>query len=342
MKQALLHSRLVSGRTKDFGKAIPIPLNKNAALLYPGRGSRLISDLKDDEKPEQLVVLDGTWHQAKTLFRDVPCIGDLPRYHLSPEMPGEYRIRLEPTDTSLSTIEAVAQALSFLEPQTIGLEGLYHAFNTMIETQLAHPKASYDGTVLERRKQAKPNIPHQLIHNWNNLVLAYGESIGGERAMEARAQGIKRKPVFWVAQRLRNSETFACAIESGHTIDQQVLEHLRLDKTDFSNTLSSVEMRRRWLEFIQPHETLVVYNSSTLGLLKQVDIEMPSSLVLKAVKLDAGQANSSLECVLDACKLVPESNGLPGRAGKRLGGLLAYARHLKTIGEELDDNPMPE
>ncbi len=70
-----------------------LPLRDDVGLLYPGPHSELLGELPPHRRPSQLVVLDGTWHQAKTLYRDIPRLHHIPQYRLAPSSPGRYRIR---------------------------------------------------------------------------------------------------------------------------------------------------------------------------------------------------------------------------------------------------------
>ena len=114
--KALQNSKLLIDHTPGF--AAGLPLKPRAGLLYPGPEATLISDLRRDERPEQLVILDGTWHHAKTMVRDVAALRALPRYRLAPAAPSRFRIRREPSATALSTVEATVAALQVLEPET--------------------------------------------------------------------------------------------------------------------------------------------------------------------------------------------------------------------------------
>lgn len=59
-----------------------------------------------------VVVLDGTWSQAKALWWRNPWLLDLDRLLLRPKEAGIYgRVRREPTPLAVSTLEAVADAL---------------------------------------------------------------------------------------------------------------------------------------------------------------------------------------------------------------------------------------
>ena len=55
---------------RDGERALAFP--EGAALLYPGPEARDLATVPTDELPASLVVLDGTWHQAKSLYRDIP------------------------------------------------------------------------------------------------------------------------------------------------------------------------------------------------------------------------------------------------------------------------------
>src|SRR5690606_19385964 len=77
-----------------------------AILLYPGPGARDIL-AEPPAGPVTLVVVDGTWSQAKTLVRDNPILHALPRYAFATPEPSHYRIRREPRAEYCSTIEAL-------------------------------------------------------------------------------------------------------------------------------------------------------------------------------------------------------------------------------------------
>ena len=86
VRKALRNSHLLVGHTQEFA-AMCLPLQPRAGLLYPGPEARLISDVSPEQYPDQLVILDGTWHHAKTLFRDIPALHALPRFRLTPRFP---------------------------------------------------------------------------------------------------------------------------------------------------------------------------------------------------------------------------------------------------------------
>jgi len=65
-----------------------------------------------------LIFIDGNWKQAKTLWWRNPWLNRMNRLVLAPKAPSEYSsLRRQPRKECLSTIEAVGQAIDFLEPR---------------------------------------------------------------------------------------------------------------------------------------------------------------------------------------------------------------------------------
>jgi len=92
--RALAKSSLVFGTKKTIAQK-ELAIAPDAGLLFPSRDSIEIGELDPDQRPSQLVVIDGTWSQAKSLHRALPQLQSLPTYKLAPTQPGQYRIRLE-------------------------------------------------------------------------------------------------------------------------------------------------------------------------------------------------------------------------------------------------------
>ena len=327
VRKSLKNSRLLVGHAKSL-IATGLPFRPRAGLLYPGPAATLISDVPPDQRPDQLVILDGTWHHTKTLFRDIPALHDLPQYLLAPDAPGRYRIRREPDATSLSTLEATVAALRVLEPATSGFSQLLDAFETMVDRQLAHPKSQSGWRRNERRQQIGSNIPRALVGDLANVVVAYGESTSERRGDEPNL----RAPIYWVAQRLGTNERCALALKPEAPLPDSLLSHLELTERDFANALSGEEFRTAWARFLHPADTLVVYHQSTVRLLSHVRADIAKCLVLKSVSLNSGRASGTLDERLASAGLVSGPAEHPGRAGKRLAKAIALVRHLNALG----------
>jgi DTW domain-containing protein len=71
------------------------------------------------ERPQRLIVLDGTWRQVRRMLAATPNLGRLPRLSVSPR-PSGARLRAAPSPRALSTLEAMAGAVARLESPELG------------------------------------------------------------------------------------------------------------------------------------------------------------------------------------------------------------------------------
>lgn len=122
--------------------AIRAQLPERTALLYPTSGAHALETLPIAEQPHHLVILDGTWFHAKKIYDAHQWLHDLPHVRLRPSTPSGYRIRPEPRESHVATLEAIVYALRILEPQTTGLDGLLRSFAAMVDRQAAYTPAA--------------------------------------------------------------------------------------------------------------------------------------------------------------------------------------------------------
>ncbi|XP_015608994.1 DTW domain-containing protein 2 isoform X2 [Cephus cinctus] len=121
---ALEHGKCLTFRGKKF----PLPKHEglteilkdeNTVLLYPSPGAIALDELTpvgtNAQKPYNLVLLDGTWPQAKAIYHSSPALYFLRACKLVGVSTSEYVIRTQPTEGCLSTLETGALALSILE-----------------------------------------------------------------------------------------------------------------------------------------------------------------------------------------------------------------------------------
>ena len=110
------------------------------AVVFPDReaeGDGVTSRRGADVEPsaiEGIVVLDGTWSKAKTLWWRNPWLSKLNRMNLKPTQPSIYgRLRLEPRRDFVSTLEAVGLALTRLGEAPEIEAGLNRVFRTLVQ-----------------------------------------------------------------------------------------------------------------------------------------------------------------------------------------------------------------
>jgi DTW domain-containing protein YfiP len=320
----------VAWRPGEREEQPPRWLPEGTALLYPSPGARELSGLSPDERPRNLIVLDGTWHTAKTLYREKRWLHRLPHVRLTPRAPSRYRLRREPAADYVSTIEAIVEALCALEPETAGLNALLAAFDSMIDDQLAFVRRGAGSRHARRRRpEAQRRLPEALVSGLSRLVVVYAES------SRARCDA-ERELVQVTAQALGSQAAFQRHLRAAQGIPNPiVLGHMRLSPSDFEHADDLPRFRAAWREFLAAAgdpAIVAAWNQSTFDLLRAAGAELPAQLVLKsAYRARFGARHASLDDVIAAEALTPEPAALRGRAAWRVACAAAVARHLHGL-----------
>lgn len=303
----------------------PFRLPPGTGLLYPAPDALDLAVLPDTQRPAALVVLDGTWHHARTMYRDQRWLHTLPRYRFTPAAPSRYRIRREPDARYVSTIEAIVTALRVLEPETTGFDELLAAFDSMIDDQLRFVVAKPGRRrVVERRRPARA-VPRALVEARERLIVAYGES-GGTRTRGAHHRDI----VQWVAVRPHDGATFEALVRPRTPLDPHHVSMMGIEAARLDGGLSLDELRDQWARFARPGDVIAAWNQSTLDLLSTSGLVAGRTLLLKGAYCSlARRACGALEDVMAREGLRPVPTPFAGRARSRLGNALAVVQHLQ-------------
>lgn len=134
---------------------------KRWAVLFPDREAEGEQVTTRSGKPlevsevDGLIVLDGTWSKAKTLWWRNPWLNKLNRVSLKPKQPSIYgKLRAEPKREYVSTLESVAGALTLCGESAEIEAGLARVFRTLVQrvrdAKLVPPPA--------RRRPAPPRL----------------------------------------------------------------------------------------------------------------------------------------------------------------------------------------
>lgn len=138
----LTNSRIVSyGGGEPFDDAFI--RGDGTWLLYPGPNQPQLQPL-----PRRLIVLDGTFRQARRMYKKIPALRALPELALSAPCNLPHRLRHSPRADGLSTIEAIATALGQFENSNLA-ERLMTAYTEFVRRA--------DAT---RGRQRQPNTAH--------------------------------------------------------------------------------------------------------------------------------------------------------------------------------------
>jgi hypothetical protein len=117
-----------------LGSAAPAELAPERDVLVLDRKGKPVADQDAALKEiEGIVLLDGTWSQAKTLWWRNPWVLKAKRVVLNPRQPSRYGlIRREPRRDSLSTLESAGLALARIEGKPEIETALVESFERML------------------------------------------------------------------------------------------------------------------------------------------------------------------------------------------------------------------
>lgn len=316
--------------------AVPDWVPAGAGLLYPGPEAKELTSATAEGRPQALVVIDGTWHQARALFRDHAWLRELPRYRLTPTEAARYRIRREPRPNYRSTIEAIVQALEILEPELGEARGLITAFDGLIDDQIE--RAQKRRGRAPRKRELRPfgvrKMPVALVEGFDRLLLAYGEAARPESDPDGETE-----LVHWTALRLRDGATFDAVLRPNGGVPSDVrLGHLGLSASEVAGGISLAELRERWLAFVEPDDLLAAWNVRTLDLFAACMSLEPRGIGLKSVYRRMRGADGNLENVLESesAEELPAAwqaglSTVRGRARIRLANALRIVFFLRRL-----------
>lgn len=343
----LPHSQVAVGVDFSASAAVQAWLHDPAyppVLLYPGPDAVDLNEAPPPH-PVTLVVVDGTWHQARSLVRKNPVLRALPRYAFRPPRPSEYRIRREPREDYVSTIEALALALGALEGEPERFERMLAPFRAMVEKQLQFAAHSPGPRRRKQRRlasRAPSRLPALLAEP--NLVCVVGEANAWPHD---RALGRPPHPhelVHWVALRLDDGAAFEAVLAPRRPLSRSPMVHAGLSEHALRQGMSVESLGERWRAFVRPADVFCSWGTYATGLLEAEGISL-SGAPLEAS--DAAEACAASERHVDIRKVIGdvrrnrpgsleqlvEDLSLPhvprgqGRGGARLG-MLAVVTEL--------------
>ena len=337
----LKRSKVIVARTAARDLHAPLALPPRTALLYPRSDARDLETLPTAERPDHLLVLDGTWAHARTLYRRNPWLEALPHVRLSPETPSRYRIRREPRPDFLSTLESVLLALRVLEPDLEGLPGLLGAFDTMVDAQIAHTAHARRAGAGGRRRRLQPARRFAGLPRW--LGEAYGRAIGVyAEAMPARGRARGPRSLLQLsAVRWSTGEVFERLVVPQDGLPGEAeLASLGLRPGDFDGAVDGAALARDFAAFIGK-DPCVAWNGSTPSLIRDATgqshrlfLMMP---VVREIELRLGATRGEGPRSLDERSRVVAVSGdaasppaVRGRAADRLANLHQMAEWARA------------
>jgi len=260
-------STLVEGvALEEHPAVVPVLGRDDVALLYPGPDARSAAEWKA-RPPSVLVVIDGTWSQAKKLLEANPKIASLPRMSLEPETPGNYRIRKEPTAQHLATVEAVAMTLGILEGDTARFAQMLKPFDFMVDRQLEYEQHRNPRTH-KRPKRVHTSLPElvPLLEAPERAVIVYAEANNHSR--NDRAPGAPEL-IQLVAVRPATGAHFEAILKPRRPLGSRVPARLGIERELLLDGEEVSAFSSRWRAFLGDDAELCAWGHFSRDLLQR-------------------------------------------------------------------------
>jgi DTW domain-containing protein YfiP len=322
-------------------------------LLYPGDSARDI--LRDPPPgPVTLVVVDGTWSQARTVVRDNPVLQALPRYAFATPEPSHYRIRREPRAEYVSTIEALMHVLGALEGDPARFRRLLDPLCAMVEAQLACQASAPRRGIRHVRRSRPPRrrIPDAVACRFDDLVCVVGEAnawpyrgaADGGEPPELRGdrggrggRGARRdrdELVHWVAHRVATGETFDLVVAPDGPLSPSTAFHIDLAEHAIRGGAPRRELGPQFARFARPTDLWCAWGHHGIDLALAAGLAPAERLDLRdEARRLANRKLGSLEAWAAAFG-PPPAPLASGRAGRRLALLVQLVRAWRTEAAE--------
>lgn len=302
---------------------------ESVAVLFPGEDALPVEAARE-RPPETLIVVDGTWPQARKIVTRNPLLAGLPRIGFVPRRPSNYRIRSEPADHCVSTIEAVVEILGILEGDSARFDTMLRAFEYMVDTQLE--RQSTRTSPNRRRIYFGPWRPplelRALAERFEHLVLFYGEA-------NAHPEGtdFPSELVHAVACRPATGERFEAIIAPELPLARSTPLHVELPEEALLAGEPRARALARFEAFLRPDDELAVWTTFALDLLWAGGVaRRPAHNVrLAAARALKGKAGG-VEQAVELLRGPDLPLWAPGRAGRRIRALEAVVRELVARG----------
>ncbi len=328
LPQAELHVGVTWGEHEALARALADPA-RPPILLYPGPGARDI--LRDPPPgPVTLVVVDGTWSQARTVVRDNPVLHALPRYAFAAPEPSQYRIRREPDAAYVSTIEALMHVLGALEGDPARFRALLDPFNAMVDAQLAHQARESRARWRQPRDAGppRPRLPAEITERWDDLVCVVAEANAWPYTADS---GRADELVHLVAERVASGERFDVVAAPAGPLSPSTCFHTGLAADELGAGASLAAVVAGFAAFVRPADIVCAWGHYG------PELVIAAGVVLPAARLDLRAAAQrltsrkfgSLEDY--AATLGPPPPSGAGRGRRRLALMVQSVRAWRAL-----------
>jgi DTW domain-containing protein YfiP len=305
-----------------------------AALLYPSEGAVDVF-AHPPLSPVTLVVVDGTWWQAKKLVRANPDLAKLPRYAFRAPTPSEYRIRREPDAAYVSTIEALVHVLGVLEGAPERFRPLLDPFRAMVDTQVAFATTVENARHRKRPLRLKRRRAGAVLgEHATKLLCVTGEANAWPYDRKELRTSYPDELVHWVAHRPATGETLDVIVRPSSPLAPSTPSHIGLAADAILGGVAPSELLERWRSFVREDDLVCSWGHYAAGIFDAAGGALPKTRVdLRAVSRELLRARvGAMDDLLESLAVDPRSLAGVGRG--RAG---ARAAQLARIGALLSE-----
>jgi DTW domain-containing protein YfiP len=309
-------------------RALAAAPHGDVAVLYPG-GDACDPEVFVARPPRHLIVLDGTWRQVRTMWRENPSLHGLPRIGFMPETPGNYRIRREPAPHCLATVEAIVETLGRLEGDPERFRPILGAFEQMVGTQLVYralrPNPPWGRQ--KRARQRRVSVARRTLRaRRDDIVVVYAEA----NAHPLARGGTAPELVQLVSLRPSTGERFAAFAAPRGTLAPSTAHHLEVDASRLHGGAAVADVMARWQAFVGVGALLCAWGGYTGDLLRREGDPPRDTLdlrdaMIRELNRPVGGMEAAAELVNDGAAPAPWCDG---RAGRRIAALAAVVDFL--------------
>src|SRR3569832_2071582 len=248
-------------------------------LLFPGPNAQDAASLPRD-RPLTLVVLDGTWWQARKLYKLNPRLAGLPQVAFTPRHASAYRIRRQFVVFCLLFFVVLVVVLFLLLLPGQPLERLLDPFHAMVARQeryaveVASARHRHTGPPRPRATAAgaADQAMAALAEMWPRLVCIYGEANAWPKRQRERPAS---EIVHWLAVRPATGETFEAVVAPRQPLAPAIAGRLGIDEQALRDGHSLHSWRQSWAEFLRPDDVPVTWGMFHVDLAAADGLPLP-------------------------------------------------------------------
>ncbi|HEY3357660.1 MAG TPA: tRNA-uridine aminocarboxypropyltransferase [Polyangia bacterium] len=336
LTNAELHVGVDWGDAPALARALRDP-TRTPVLLYPGDGARDIVR-EPPPGPVTLIVVDGTWTQARQAVARNPVLAALPRYAFTPPAPSEYRIRREPDAAYVSTIEALMHVLGVLEGEPERFRALLEPFRAMVDMQIACATERPCPRPRPRRPQRpfRSRVPVELRRRVADLVCVHADANAWPYGSRERATTCPDELIHLVAHRPASGESLEVIVAPTRALAPGTCEYTGLAAGLLAAGGDAAALDARWRAFGRPTDVVCAWGSSSTQLLRAAGAWLPpGGLDLRQVArcFARGKIGTLEQCLARLGATARPPLGA-GRAGRRLGQVVGVADFFVRLGRD--------